>query len=174
MFRYRIFHPRQTQYTDIDTGDVERPVISDGGGAIIYQSDGELMNPKKRIKPLGTVGPMNPDGNLEIIRQKGRRKIYQITRSTNCESTHPSTRDDGTGIAFRSTCDLIPGHNSNSQQQVFLYRLLKGKEDLSCKKLPGSACPCLTAERCCNVENGCYVPYQGSVIKVDKKFSALP
>jgi hypothetical protein len=173
MFRYRVFHPRQTQYTDIETGDVERPVISDGGGAIIFQSDGEMMNPNKRIKPKGLLPdgtPLNPDSNREIFRQKGRRKIFQITESAGCDNAFPSTRDDGTGITWRSTCDLIPGHNTPGQPQIFLYRMLKGKEPLACKNGGGPSCPCETAERCCNEANGCYIPYQGSVIKPSKKF----
>ena len=129
MYRYRVFHPRMTQYTDILTGSVERPVISDGGGYIAFQSNGEILDPDHDAKKGGEP-PFNADGNYEIFRTKGRRKTWQITRTIGCVNNLPSVRDDGTAIAFRSTCDLIPGRNPGGVPQVFLYKEVKKGDPL--------------------------------------------
>jgi hypothetical protein len=162
MFRYRIFHPRMTQYTDIVEGAVEQPVVSDGGGYIAFQSNGEILDPRHRARKGGEP-PFNADGNYEIFRLKGRRKTWQITRTEGCDNTLPSIRDDGTFITFRSTCDLIQGHNSNNVPQVFLYREVDGNDPLA------SATGCLVANGCCNEKNGCYEPVYGRKPKPRKK-----
>jgi hypothetical protein len=153
MFRFRAFHPRMTQYTDYLTGSVERPVVSDGGGYIAFQSNGEILFNDRRAR-LGGEAPFNDDGNYEIFRLRGRRRAWQITRSEGCNNDLVSMRDDGTAIVFRSDCDLIPGHNLSGQQQVFLYREVKGDDPLA-------GAGCLLANGCCNEANGCYQPIYG-------------
>lgn len=155
MFRYRVFHPRMTQYTDILTGGVERPVISDGGGYIAFQSNGEILDPRRDAR-IGGAGPYNQDGNYEIFRLRGRRKAWQITRTQGCQNTVPSTSDDGRTLAFRSTCDLIPGLNANGVPQVFLYKEVEATDPRA-----GTA-GCKTSEGCCNEANGCYHPIYGA------------
>ena len=149
MFRYRVFHPRQTQYTDVLSGNVERPVISDGGGYITFQSNGEILDPRRHAA-IGGEPPFNADGNYEIFRMRGRRKVAQITRSTGCDNTLPSTSDDGHTLAFRSTCDLIPGNNSSGLPQVFVYK------EVTTDDPRATAAGCKVADGCCNEANGCY------------------
>lgn len=153
MFRYRAFHPRMTQYTDYLTGSVERPVVSDGGGYIAFQSDGEILFQDRRAKKGGTA-PFNADGNSEIFRLRGRRRAWQITQSTGCTNDLVSMRDDGTAMVFRSDCDLIPGRNPSGRQQVFLYREVFANDPLA-------GAGCLVANGCCNEANGCYNPIYG-------------
>jgi hypothetical protein len=162
VFRYRVFHPRMTQYTDLMQGSVERPVVSDGGGYITFQSTGEILDPRRHAKK-GENPPFNADGNYEIFRLKGRRKVWQLTRSTGCSNTLPSGRDDQTAITFRSDCDLIPGGNPNNVPQVFLYREVKRNHPLS------TASGCVIAAGCCNEANGCYEPIFGRKPKPRRK-----
>lgn len=154
LFRYRAFHPRMTQYTDYLVGDVERPVISDGGGYIVFQSTSEILDNRHRARKGGNP-PFNDDGNSEIYRIRGRRKAWQITQSTGCTNDLPSVRDDGTALVFRSDCDLIPGRNPAGNQQVFLYREVFPDD-------PVAGAGCLTSNGCCNEANGCYKPILGS------------
>jgi Tol biopolymer transport system component len=163
MYRYRIFHPRMTQYTDILTGNVERPVISDGGGYIAFQSNGEILDPRHKAKGAVQEPPYNADGNYEIFRTKGRRKTWQITNTTGCVNNLPSVRDDGTAIVFRSTCDLIEGRNPGGVPQVFLYKEVKRDDPL------GTAAGCLLTSGCCNEANGCYKPLYGRKPPTRKK-----
>lgn len=144
LFRYRIFHPRMTQYTDtrMNGGEVRRPVVSDGGGIVAFDSTGEHVFRARR----GTPG--NADGNAEIFRLKGRRKVWQVTKTEGCENTQASIKDDGRAIVFRSTCDLIPGRNPGARPQVFLWRLLR-RDD------PAYAA-CMADEDCCSEQDGCY------------------
>lgn len=162
IYRYRVFHPRMTQYTDYQVGHVERPVISDGGGYLTFQSSAEVLNANRRAK-IGGEPPFNADGNYEIFRIKGRRKTWQLTNSSGCNNDLPSTRDDATSIAFRSDCDLIPGENPLGVQQVFLYAEVERSDPLS------TAAGCLQANGCCNEANGCYQPIYGAKPKPRKK-----
>jgi hypothetical protein len=162
MFRYRVFHPRMTQYTDIITGSVERPVVSDGGGIIVFQSNGEILDPRRHAREGGEP-PFNADGNYEIFRTKGRNKVYQITRTQGCDNTLPSVRDNGTAVTFRSTCDLVPGNNTGGVPQVFLYTQVKGDDPLS------TANGCKVSEGCCNEANGCFEVIRGRKPKPRKK-----
>lgn len=163
IFRFRSFHPRMTQYTDIDPPFAAlNAVISDGGRWIAFESDANLI-----AKPgKGTVAPFNPDGNFEIWRMQKKRRIRQITDSTGCENVQASINDKGMNIAFRSTCDLVPGHNPNNVPQVFLYMQVKTDNPLACDK---GGCSCLLAEGCCNVANGCYRSIEGKAFKPPKK-----
>lgn len=162
IFRFRAFHPRMTQYTDYLTGSYERPAISDGGGFIVFQADGEVIDAQHGAK-VGGPPPYNADGNSEIFRMKGTRKAWQITRSTGCTNDFPTARDDSTSLAFRSDCDLIPGNNLGGVQQVFLYREVFGSDPLS------TAGGCLQINGCCNEANGCYQPIYGKKPDARKK-----
>jgi hypothetical protein len=183
MFRYRVFHPRMTQYTDIIdpfAGDVRRPVISDGGGVIAMESTGDLINPNKKVKPHGLVPPFNADGNSEIFRQKGRRRIAQLTRTgedpseAGCANTNPSIRDQGIAIAFRSDCkSLVPGFNDAGVPQIFLYVQVKSGDPLACVKAT-KPCECHIEDGCCNEANGCYQRIEGATMRPRKKLSAAP
>jgi len=48
LFRFRVFHPRMTQYTDQDAGDVRAPVTSDGGKWIALESEVSYSTPPRR------------------------------------------------------------------------------------------------------------------------------
>jgi hypothetical protein len=164
MFRFRSFHPRMTQYTPVEPPEeVRNPVISDGGRWIAFESDADLIG---RLKHKSAT-PVNPYGNFEIWRMQKRRKIRQITDSPlNCDNTQPSINDKGLNVAFRSTCDLVPGHNPNNVPQIFLYLQVKGTDPLACFK---GGCSCLVSEGCCNVANGCYRSIRGRALRVPKK-----
>jgi hypothetical protein len=166
LYRYRIFHPRQTLYTAMTDGRIVNPVISDGGGLIAFQATGEVFNPDKIKSPHSA--PTNGDGNSEIFFQKGRRKITQVTSTIGCENEQPSLRDNGTSIAFRSTCDLVQGNNPGGLEQVFLYIQVKTKSTLACKK-SSIPCECEVAEGCCNIANGCLDMPRGASVKPPKK-----
>lgn len=168
LFRYRIFHPRQTQYTRGVAGPVSNPVISDGGGLIAFETRGEPLDISRRIK-TDHLPPFNADGNSEIAFQKGRRKMTQLTRTTGCENDQPSLRDDGTAITFRSTCDLVPGQNPSGIEQVFLYVQVKGDDPLACTRPEKFGCQCNLVDGCCNEANGCLDPIEGRSMKPNKK-----
>lgn len=170
LYRYRIFHPRMTQYTDYDDGIVLNPEISDGGGLVVFQSDAD---PIKRVRHSNIhQPPFNGDHNMEIYTMKGRRKTRQITRTENCTSTNPTLRDDGTAMVFLSSCDLITNGvtstNAAGQMQIFEYRLVKNDDPLF------STDGCVVAEGCCNILNGCLTiddeyPVEGRAPRVTKK-----
>ncbi|RMD83046.1 MAG: hypothetical protein D6815_07650 [Candidatus Dadabacteria bacterium] len=163
VFKYRIQHPRTWQYTGVaDPFYARRPAVSDGGDWIAFESNGELLNPKRRVQS-GASPPFNADGNQEIFRAKGRRRMTQITQSENCENGFPSIQDNGTAIAFRSTCDLIPGNNPNGLPQIFLYKQVREDDPLL---QPGN---CLVSEGCCNEANGCYQPIVGRAVRPNRK-----
>ncbi len=162
MFRYRAFHLRMTQYTDLDVGDVRNPVIGDGGGFIAFESNGDMVDSSKRVK-RGSNPPFNADGNYEIYRMKKRRKIVQLTRSENCENVDASIEDNGGGVAFRSTCDLIPGLNPNNIPQIFFRAQVQNDNPLL---VPAN---CVQATGCCSEQNGCYERIEGRTFKVTKK-----
>ena len=168
MFRYRIFHPRQTQYTRGEAGPVRNPVISDGGGLIAFEAKGEVFDPNGRHKD-GHVYPFNADGNSEIVWQKGRRKLTQLAETSGCENEQPSVRDDGTAISFRSTCDLVPGKNPAGVEQVFFYLQVKNDHPLACTKPDRYPCECDPDAGCCNEANGCLDLITGRSSKPNKK-----
>lgn len=166
MYRYRIFHPRQTLYTAMTGGRILNPVISDGGGLIVFQATGDVFNPDKIKDPH--VAPTNGDGNSEIFFQKGRSKITQMTNTLGCESDQPSVRDDGTMISFRSNCDLVTGQNPGGLEQVFFYTQVKSDSVLACTKAT-FPCDCQVANGCCNEANGCLDLIRGRSVKPPKK-----
>jgi hypothetical protein len=157
VFRFRVFRPELIQYT-ISPLDSTRPVVSDGGGMVVFQSSADLFDLRKKVKIKAAdppVPPFNADGNAEIFRAKGTRKLTQITMSEGCENTHPTMRDTAGAMAFRSTCDLVPGNNPNGVPQVFHYFQIRKTDPLF------SAENCKVAEGCCNVANGCYAQIDG-------------
>ena len=164
IFRFRSFHPRMTQYTDLEPPFAAlNAVVSDGGRWIAFESDADLIAKRsnKSVAP-----PFNPDGNFEIWRMQKKRRIRQITDSAGCDNTQSSINDKGMNIAFRSTCDLIPGRNPNNVPQVFLYTQVKTDNALACDK---GGCACLLSEGCCNAANGCYRSIEGKAFKPSKK-----
>jgi hypothetical protein len=161
MFRYRVFHPLMTQYSGVTLGDVFKPQISDGGGYIAFNSTSEILNDRgaKHIGP----GPFNPDNNSEIFETKGRRKIWQITESSGCDNYDVSIQDHGGGLAFLSTCDLVPGSNPAGLPQVFLFRRVRSDDPV----LQPGACSVLGG--CCNEANGCYRQVFGKMDRPPKR-----
>ncbi|MFT4571540.1 MAG: Tol biopolymer transport system component [Hyphomicrobiaceae bacterium] len=160
IFRYRIFHPQLTQLTDNAEGrDSRNPTIADGGGFIGFDSNDEQVKVVRKSKP--DQPPFNADGNFEIFRIKGRRKMTQITRTTGCNNERPSMRDDGTSMGFLSDCDLVPGRNPNGVQQIFRYFQVRSSDP----EFRDDGC--LNDEDCCGPKAGCYEPIEGR----NKRFS---
>jgi hypothetical protein len=159
IFRYRLFRNELIQYTFGDSGASSTPAVSDGGGVIAFVSTGELIDPSRRVKGASTP-PFNADGNSELIRSSRKRKLQQITVSSGCENTAPTVRDTGRSVAFRSTCDLIPGKNPNGIPQTFLYIDVKKKDPLN------TTTGCLVTEGCCNQANGCYLGVVGAKFRL--------
>lgn len=150
------------QFTDADSGDTRSPVVSDGGGRIGAQTTSELIDSSRKVVQ-GGPGPFNADGNNEIVRLDGKRRVRQLSRSTGCENTFPTIAGNGRTVAWHSTCDLIPGSNPTADEQIFVYRELKGKDTLS------TAAGCSVAAGCCNVANGCYTEILGRGPKVGRR-----
>ncbi len=78
IWRYRVFHPRMTQYTDLSGLDTNgQPVharnaeVSDGGRWIAFESNGEIL---RKARGFGS-GPFNADANWEVFRIRGRRRM---------------------------------------------------------------------------------------------------
>ena len=90
-----------------------------------------------------------------------------MTNTSGCENNQPSVRDNGTMIAFRSTCDLVPGNNPAGVPQVFLYTQVKKDSVLACGK--NIICDCEVANGCCNEFNGCLDLIKGKSVKPPKK-----
>jgi hypothetical protein len=157
IFRYRVFHPMMTQYTDLDAGEAIAPVISDGGRWIAFESNGEILS-----RDHETPGPYNPDGNWEIFRLRGLRRVQQITQTTGCENSQATILDKGVTLAFRSTCDLIEGLNPAGMPQVFLYMQVPSGDPLA------TAAACKMTAGCCNEANGCYNTLEGRKFRVSK------
>ena len=153
IFDYRAFHPRMTQFTNVgDPFVAKKPQVSDGGGVITFHSNGELLTQKREAKD-GSMPPFNADGNFEIFRLKGRKKITQITRTTGCQNTDSSILDDGNRVSFLSNCDIITGENPLGRTQVFMYQ----RELLDAPILTTGTCT--QANGCCFVtreEQTCY------------------
>jgi hypothetical protein len=163
LFRYRSFHPRMTQYTDLkDPSHVIRnPGMSDGGRFISFESNANL---NRRLKSNSAVPLYDNDGNFEIWRMQKRSRIQQITDSpAGCENSESSLNDRGLDIGFRSTCDLIPGHNPSGVAQVFYYLQVKKSDPLS------TAEGCKIEDRCCNVANGCYKKFEARTYRPNRK-----
>jgi hypothetical protein len=169
LFRFRSFHPRMTQYTGLDdpAHEIRGPQISDGGRWITFESNANL---NRKLVKNSAVPQYADDGNFEIWRMQKRRKIQQITDSpAGCENTQVSLNDRGLNMAFRSTCDLIPGRNPNNSPQVFFYMQVKKKDPLACVDPVKFGCTCDLAEGCCNEANGCFKKIEAKAYKPNKK-----
>lgn len=156
MYRFRLFKNELWQYTFADR-DSSSGGVSDGGGRTVFQSTADLIDPARPLRN-GEVPPLNSDGNSEIFHTIRKHQITQVTRTEGCDNTMPTIRDIGDAIAFRSTCDLIPGHNAAGVPQVFYYVLVKGKDALA------TAAGCSVVDGCCNVANGCLINLFGRKI----------
>ena len=155
VYRFRLFKTEIVEFSwGGGTGVTRHPAISDGGGYMVAETTAELVDPGRRVRGDATP-PFNTDGNSEIVRLRGNRRIWPITRSANCENTDPTVRDNGRSIAFRSTCDLVAGGNPSLIPQVFFYTEVPVDSPLA------TATGCTTASGCCNEANGCYTPVQG-------------
>jgi len=165
LFDWRAFHPRMTQYTNVGTGSaISEPQVGDGGGVISFNSNGELLSQKHAAR-TGELPPFNADGNSEIFRLKGRRRVAQLTQTSACQNLHSSLKDDGKRLAFISTCDLIPGENPTHKPQVFLWGL--EKSDFPLLK-PGE---CLQSAGCCldtPKQQTCYHVIEGKKPKINR------
>ncbi len=164
IFRYRKFHSRLTQYTDMTSGVARDPQVSDGGRWIAFEADGEIL---AKAKKSSRTPPFNADGNFEIFRLQGNRRVRQVTDTTGCENTQVSLQDNGVSLAFRSTCDLIAGHNPGGIAQIYMYLQLKRGHPLL------DANKCSVTNRCCNIANGCFESLEGKKFKVRRK-NSLP
>ncbi|MFN2424924.1 MAG: hypothetical protein ABR587_00605 [Candidatus Binatia bacterium] len=157
IYRFRLFKDELWQYTFADA-DSASPGVSDGGGRTVFQSTADLLDPNRTLRN-GEVPPFNSDGNSEIFLTKRKHQITQVTSTVGCDNTLATMRDTGDSIAFRSTCDLIPGHNPGGVAQVFQYVLVKGSDALA------TAGACVEADGCCNVANGCLTHLIGRKVK---------
>jgi len=161
VYNMRIFHPRLTQFTDTQLyspgAQVRRPSVSDGGGVFSYHSTGEFVS-QKRSARIGGSPPFNSDGNNEIFRIKGRSRIFQLTKTENCDNSDASLDDSGRRFAWRSTCDLVPGANPSGAEQVFVWSLEKNNSE--------NLANCEQANGCCSYSrkdpSSCYQPVFGS------------
>lgn len=163
LFRYRSFHPRMTQYTDLKDSShaVRNPGISDGGRFISFESNAPL---NRRLTGKSAIPQYDDDGNFEVWRMQKRRQIQQITDTpAGCENSDSSLNDRGLDLAFRSTCDLIPGQNPDGVPQVFYYLQVKKDDPLA------TAEGCRIEDRCCNVANGCYRKIEARAYKPNRK-----
>jgi len=149
IFKFAILTGALRQVTGDPGGGHRRPSVSDGSTVVIFESTGEPADPSLPSK-RGPDGPHNADGNSEIIRMVGRRLLRPITRTTGCNNDSASIMGNGRGIGFRSTCDLVAGHNGLGAQQVFAYYELHRGEDLYRVE------ECTIASGCCSNANGCY------------------
>lgn len=155
IYRYRFFHPELRQITALTGSAAENPVTSDGGGRVAFRSRAEVLEDR------GT--PHNADGNREIFRIKGRRRVLQITDTSGCDNGPPSMRSDGTRIAFWSDCNLIPGSSPAGVRQVYLYQQVERGDPL--ETVEG----CRISEGCCNEANNCLRIHQGKLPKVPRR-----
>lgn len=149
IFRVPVVKGIVFQVTANPDGGNRNPSIADGSATTIFESTGEPANISKGAR-RGPDGPYNADGNSEIYRLIGRSRMYPVTRTTGCTNDHSSIMGNGRGLAFRSDCDLIAGHNLGGVNQVFVYYEVHRKEPLY------SADDCLIGEACCSTGNGCY------------------
>ena len=78
------------------------------------------------------------------------------------EDYDPCYLPDG-GIAFISTCDLVPGQNPGGDEQVFFFRRVKSDDPV----LQPGAFDVL--DGCCNQANGCYVELRGRADRPAKR-----
>jgi Tol biopolymer transport system component len=104
-----------TQLTDGATGFAGQPAISKTGTGIAFSSNLDLV-------PGG-----NTDGNQEIFALRIGRGFTQITDTTDgALNESPALNRPGTGIAFRSTADLIPGDNTDGNSEIFVFHRGRG------------------------------------------------
>lgn len=163
IYRSRLFKNELWQYTFAGE-DSASAGVSDGGGRVVFASRDDHIDPNRPLRN-GEVPPFNDDGNSEIFLTKRKRQVTQVTRSEGCDNTLPTIRDTGDAIAFRSTCDLIPGHNPAGVPQVFYFVLVDPDDAIS------TASGCEVDDGCCNEANGCFTNLFGK--KVSPPRSAI-
>lgn len=98
-----------------------RPTLAREGSLVGFSSNGDLTG-------------QNPDGSFEVfLHDLATGQVSQVTNGAGCQSgtiglrgaQGPSVSEDGTRVAFLSTCDLTGG-NPGGQQTVFLTDLTLG------------------------------------------------
>jgi len=165
IFDWRDFHPRMTQFTNIGSGfEAKNPEVGDGGGVIVFSSNGEMLNPEREAK-TGELPPFNADSNHEIFILEGRRTVTQLTQTVGCDNLNPSLSDDGGRLGFLSSCDIISGGNPNGLTQVFLRHLERADYPLVANA------SCLQANGCCIYSRDlttCHHPLKGRKPKINR------
>ncbi|HYC54433.1 MAG TPA: hypothetical protein VEL28_05805 [Candidatus Binatia bacterium] len=139
-------------------GGHRRPTVSDGSSAVFFETTGEPADPDRGTK-VGPPGPHNADGNSEIVRLTGRNRVHMITRTEGCTNDYATINGNGRAAAFRSDCDLVPGHNLLGQQQVMAYYEVHFREFLFKPE------DCSILQGCCSTANGCYEEVLGRSYK---------
>ena len=96
-----------TQITNTDNGFNGRPVISNNGKIIAFESSSNISNG-------------NPEGNTEIYIYNLDTGIFsQLTDQPTGDSMNVSINQDGNRIAFQSSAD-IGGSNINGNFEIYL------------------------------------------------------
>lgn len=90
-----------------------QPTISGDGKKIVFLSDCQI------------IPGSNTDMNNEIfLFDTETKRFLQITETTGTsKNNQPTTNEDGTIVAFRSSADLIPGQNTDGNPEIFLFNV---------------------------------------------------
>ena len=93
-----------------------QPTISGDGKRVVFLSDCEI------------IPGSNKDQNYEVfLYDTETKRFIQITDTTRTtkfnfpENNQPTTNQDGSLVAFRSSLDLIHGQNADGNPEIFLY-----------------------------------------------------
>jgi Tol biopolymer transport system component len=117
-------HARQVFLTDTATGtsvqlthggaaDNAQPFVSANGTTVAFQSDADLTG-------------RNSGGNAEVfLKDTAKGRITQLTPGSS-NSYLLVLSPDGTAMALQSDADLVPGHNPDHRDELFLYNLGTG------------------------------------------------
>ncbi|GAB4373020.1 MAG: hypothetical protein Kow0062_09750 [Acidobacteriota bacterium] len=92
-----------------------KPGISDDGGLVVFESDGD---------PLGE----NPDGSLEVfVVQADGTGLRQLTKAGTQGAEQPAISADGRRVAFVSAADLDGAEGPSNTGDVFVIDLGTGQ-----------------------------------------------
>ena len=93
-----------------------QPTISGDGKRVVFLSDCEI------------IPGSNKDQNYEVfLYDTETKRFIQITDTTRTtkfdfpENNQPTTNQDGSLVAFRSSLDIIHGQNTDGNPEIFLY-----------------------------------------------------
>ncbi len=166
LYKHRVFHPRMTQLSYVQGGEIFWPTISDGSGWIGLAANVDLIRPGAKTS-TGESGPFNEDGNIEIFQFRTRRRATQITRTVGCTNKEPMQIGSGEMITWVSDCNLIGNENPGGVEQVFLWRKVKGTDPLL------TAEACLIEDGCCNEANGCLTHLFGRMTRAPHRHCGI-